>query len=106
MRRLCVYIVRTTRGTCAEPYDAPMGARLRRAIPSRLDILIALLLTVFAQGELVYIHEFTPLAAALSAVITIAVAWRRVGPVPSTVLVITVYGLQALVLDPPPELLG
>ena len=83
-----------------------MRARLRGATPSRLDLLIAFLLTVYAQGELVYIHGFTPLAAALSAVITLAVAWRRVGPVPSAVLVITVYGLQALVLDPPPELLG
>lgn len=75
-------------------------------LPSRLDTAITLLLVAYGQLELWYIHQSEPASIAMSVIITGALLWRSRAPLVVALVVIGTYGLQAVVLDPAPQVLA
>jgi len=77
-----------------------------RARPGRLDVTVAALITLLAQGELLYLGLLNLADSVMSLLITGPLLWRRRLPILSALVVVGVFGLQALVFDPAPQVLG
>lgn len=70
------------------------------------DVVASSGLTLLAQAELAASFGWYPAAAVMSLVVTGALLVRRVAPLSVTTTIVVVFGLQGLVLDPAPQLLG
>ena len=70
------------------------------------DVAIAVALTVMAQAELASLGRAAPLTVVLSLAMTLTLVFKRAAPLVAALVVITVFGGQALLLDPAPSVLG
>jgi len=84
----------------------PLGRPRSTWVPRRLDVLIAVPLVVYAQVELAYTGLGTPVAVALSLVITGALLWRGHAPTTVGFVAACTFGLQAVLLDPAPQVMA
>jgi signal transduction histidine kinase len=64
------------------------------------------MLVAYGQLELWYIDQSQPASIAMSLIITGALLWRSRAPLVVALVVIGTYGLQAVVLDPAPQVLA
>ena len=72
----------------------------------RLDLAIALPLTVFAQAEIVLIHRNGPVVIALSLLMTGALLWRSRAPILVGLVVVGTFVIQVPLLDPAPQVMA
>jgi signal transduction histidine kinase len=108
MRHPPDYTLRAIRTPEMRLYDAPMpGEAQSGVLPLTLrDIALALGLTAFAQGELSIDGQAQTAAVLLSLVMTLALAARATYPLAVGLVTTGAFGLQAILLDPAPQVLG
>lgn len=70
------------------------------------DVAVAVALTVMAQAELASLGQAAPLTVLLSLAMTVTLVLKRAAPLVTALVVIGVFGGQALLLDPAPSVLG
>lgn len=70
------------------------------------DVAVAVSLTVMAQAELASLGRAAPLTVVLSLAMTLTLVLKRAAPLAAALVVIGIFGGQALLLDPAPSVLG
>ena len=84
----------------------PQAGPRDRWLPSLLDTAITVMLVAYGQLELWYINQSEPASIAMSLIITGSLLWRSRAPLVVALVVVGTYGLQAVVLDPAPQVLA
>jgi hypothetical protein len=102
------YTLRAIRERPRRLYDAGMRGGVRPGVlPLTVrDIGIALGLTALAQGELSLDGQTQTVAVLLSLTMTLAQATRTSYPLTVGLVTISAFGVQAILLDPAPQVLG